>query len=66
MFKNGMLVAHRAITEDGAAIHHTANSGDDIVVYVATFPIPNEIICVLLGDLTFHVIQHDLVTADCR
>ncbi len=61
MFKNGMLVAHGAITDDGASIQHTADPGDDIVVYVATFPIPNEIVCVRLGDLYFHVIQHELV-----
>lgn len=61
MFKNGKLVAHGAITDEGAAIQHTANPGDEIVVYVATFPIPNDIVCVRLGDLTFHVIQHDLV-----
>ncbi|PON15571.1 hypothetical protein C2W62_23090 [Candidatus Entotheonella serta] len=67
MFKNGVLAAHGAITDEGAAIQHTAEPGDDIVVYVATFPIPNDILCVRLGDLMFHVVQHELVTAaDCR
>ena len=59
MFKNAALVAHGDITNDGAAIQHTAEPGDDMVVYVATFPIPNEVVCVRLGDLYFDVIQQD-------
>ncbi|ETX00449.1 MAG: hypothetical protein ETSY2_39075 [Candidatus Entotheonella gemina] len=61
MFKNGVLVAHGVITDEGASIQNAADPGDQIVVYVATFPIPNEIVCVRLGDLTFHLIQQDLV-----
>lgn len=60
MFKNGYLAASGVITDDGASIQETAAPGDDIVVYVAMFPIPNEIICVRLGDLHFNLIQHDL------
>ncbi len=60
MFNNGDLVASGVITDEGDTIQATATPGDDIVVYVATFPIPNEIICVRLGDLYFNVIQHSL------
>ncbi|ETX01410.1 MAG: hypothetical protein ETSY1_07540 [Candidatus Entotheonella factor] len=66
MFKNGMLVAHGVITDEGASIQNAADPGDDIVVYVATFPIPNEIVCVRLGDLSFNVIQQDLVASARR
>ncbi len=61
MFKNGVLVASGPITDDGASIQETAAPGDEIVVDAAAFPIPNEIVCVRLGDLYFNVMQHDLV-----
>lgn len=59
MFNNGVLVANGIITDDGAAIRHMAAPGDEISVYVATFPIPNGVMCIRLGELAFHVMQQD-------
>jgi hypothetical protein len=36
-----------------------AAPGDEISVYVATFPIPNGVMCIRLGELAFHVMQQD-------
>ena len=59
LFVNGDLQAFGSITDEGDFIKTSAAPGDHVVAYVATHPIPNEIVCVRLGDLFFHLIQHD-------
>ncbi len=57
LFNNGVLVAFGSITDQGATIMAKASPGDQIVAYVATHPIPNDIVCVRLGELSFVLIQ---------
>jgi len=59
LFVNGTFQAFGSITDKGDSIQASAAPGDHIVAYVATHPIPNEIVCIRLGDLYFHLIQHD-------
>lgn len=59
LFVNGTLQASGSITDEGDSIQASAAPGDHIVAYVATHPIPNEIVCIRLGELHFNLIQHN-------
>ena len=62
IFINGRLADHGVITRLGSRVVEEAAPGDEVVVQVATFQIPNGTVCVRLGELNFSLIQQDFVS----
>lgn len=62
LFINERLAGHDVITRLGSRVLDEARPGDEVVVHVATFPVPNGIVCVRQGELDFVLVQQDFVS----
>ena len=60
LFKNGKEVAQGSITKLNASLQTEAAPGDQIIVYVMTYPLFNGIVCIRLGELNFVLLEYDL------